>query len=347
MEESRALRRAGWAGAASVVLLIAGLTLCAMAGVEKPGVSDAEILERLGDGTRQTAAGIGLPVLGAGLALLLWFAGGLRRVLDRLSGGDPLAHAIVPAAALLGGLMIAGVSLDVSSAITAKSGRVHPRPGHRPRARHGGGLVALSGLTGGAVLVAVTTRIAQQARALPTWAVWVSYAVAVLCLSGFWSGGMASVALLAVARRRRRRGAARGATDTAGVDRPGAGRTGCADGPHSPDRQQRLTLRPLLAQPTSFRGGERSQQDRDRDREVRAVRRRARWWGVAGTRFDEPGRRRDGRRPAPGVVRRPPPAWPAHGLATSRRTRGSSAVPDGGWLPLGTSADTTACVLGT
>jgi hypothetical protein len=32
---------------------------------------------------------------------------------DRLSGGDPLAHAIVPAAALLGGLMVTAVSLDV------------------------------------------------------------------------------------------------------------------------------------------------------------------------------------------------------------------------------------------
>ena len=40
----------------------------------------------------------------------------------------------------------------------------------------------------------MTTRIAHRARALPTWAVWVSYAVAVLCLSGFWSAGMASVA---------------------------------------------------------------------------------------------------------------------------------------------------------
>ena len=40
----------------------------------------------------------------------------------------------------------------------------------------------------------MTTRIAQQARALPMWAVWVSYAVAVLCLSGFWSGGIGSVA---------------------------------------------------------------------------------------------------------------------------------------------------------
>ena len=40
----------------------------------------------------------------------------------------------------------------------------------------------------------MTTRIAQQARALPTWAVWVSYAVAALCVSGFWSGGMGSVA---------------------------------------------------------------------------------------------------------------------------------------------------------
>jgi fatty acid desaturase len=34
----------------------------------------------------------------------------------------------------------------------------------------------------------------RRARALPTRVVWVSYAVAVLCLSGFWSGGMASVA---------------------------------------------------------------------------------------------------------------------------------------------------------
>jgi hypothetical protein len=50
-----------------------------------------------------------------------------------------------------------------------------------------------TGLIGGAVLVAVTTRIAQQAHALPTWAVWVSYAVAVLCLSGFWSADMAAV----------------------------------------------------------------------------------------------------------------------------------------------------------
>jgi len=49
-------------------------------------------------------------------------------------------------------------------------------------------------LRGVVELVVVTTRIAQQARALPTWSVWVSYAVAVLCLSGFWSGGMASVA---------------------------------------------------------------------------------------------------------------------------------------------------------
>jgi hypothetical protein len=40
----------------------------------------------------------------------------------------------------------------------------------------------------------VTTRIAQQARVLPMWAVWVSYVVAVLCLSGFWTAGAGSVA---------------------------------------------------------------------------------------------------------------------------------------------------------
>lgn len=160
----------------------------------KPGIV-AAILERLDDGAKQTAAGIGLPLLGAGIALLLWFAVGLRRVLDRLSGGDPLAHAIVPAAALFGGLMITGVSLDVSSAITAfATDEFTPDPDTARVLGTAGLIVALSGLTGGAAMVAVTTRIAQQARALPTWAVWVSYAVAVLCLSGFWSGGMASVA---------------------------------------------------------------------------------------------------------------------------------------------------------
>jgi hypothetical protein len=193
MEESRALERAGWAGAASVVLLVVGLTLCATAGVEDPGVSDAAILNRLDDGARQTAAGIGLPVLGAGLALLLWFASGLRRVLDRLSGGDPLAHVTVPAAALLGGLMITGVSLDVSSAIAALSDEFTPDADIARVLGTAGGLLGFSGLIGGAALVAVTTRIAQQAHALPTWAVWVSYAVAVLCLSGFWGADMAAV----------------------------------------------------------------------------------------------------------------------------------------------------------
>ena len=171
-----------------------GWRCATLVGVDDPGMSDAAILERLDDDARQAAAGIGLPVLAAGVALLLWFAIGLRRVLDRLSGGDPLAHATVPAAALLGGLMITGVSLDVASAFAAWSDEFTPDPDTARALGMAGQVLALTGLTGGAVLVAVTTRIAQQARALPTWAVWVSYAVAVLCLSGFWSGGMASVA---------------------------------------------------------------------------------------------------------------------------------------------------------
>ena len=195
MDESGTLQRAGWAGGASVALLVTGVALCSLAGVDAPGASDAAILERLDDGAKQTAAGIGLPVLSLAIAMLLWFAAGLRRVLDRLSGGDPLAHAIVPAAALLGGLTVAGVSLDVSSAITAfATDEFTPDPDSARVLGTAGLVVGLSGLTGGAVLVAVTTRIAQQARALPTWAVWASYAVAVLCLSGFWSAGMASVA---------------------------------------------------------------------------------------------------------------------------------------------------------
>jgi hypothetical protein len=194
MDESRALQRAGWAGAASVALLVVGLTLTYLVGVDDASRSDADILQRLDDGGRQAAAGIGVPVLALGVALLLWFATGLRQVLDRLSGGDPLAHATVPAAALLGGLMITAVSLDVASAFAARSDEFTPDPDTARALGIAGAVVGLTGLVGGAALVAVTTRIAQQARALPTWAVWVSYAVAVLCLTGFWSGGIGSVA---------------------------------------------------------------------------------------------------------------------------------------------------------
>lgn len=148
MDESRFLQRAGWAGAASVVLLVIGVALCSLAGVDAPGVSDAAILERLDDGAKQTAAGTGLPLIAAGTGLLLWFAVGLRRVLDRLSGGDPLAHSIVPAAALLSGLIITGVSLDVSSAITAfATDEFIPDPDTARVLGTAGAVAALTGLT--------------------------------------------------------------------------------------------------------------------------------------------------------------------------------------------------------
>jgi hypothetical protein len=194
LTSSRALERAGWAGAASVVLLAVGVALTALVGVDNPSMSDATIVGRLNDDSRQIAAGIGLPVLAVGVALLLWFATGLRQVLDQLSGGDSLAHAIVPAAALFGGLAITGVSLDVSSAVTALSDEYTPDPDTVRVLGTAGAIAGLTGLVGSAVLVAVTTRIAQQARVLPMWAVWVSYVVAVLCLSGFWTAGAGSVA---------------------------------------------------------------------------------------------------------------------------------------------------------
>ena len=72
------------------MLLAASVALGYSVGVDDPSMSDAAILERLNDDARQVAAGVGMPVLAAGIALLLWFATGLRRVLDRLSGGDVL-----------------------------------------------------------------------------------------------------------------------------------------------------------------------------------------------------------------------------------------------------------------
>jgi hypothetical protein len=112
-------QHSAWAGAGSVVLLTVAVALGYLVGVDDPSMSDSAILERLNDDARQVAAGIAMPVLAAGVALLLWFATGLRWVLDRLSDGHPLAHATVPAAALFGGLMITGVSFDVASAYAA------------------------------------------------------------------------------------------------------------------------------------------------------------------------------------------------------------------------------------
>ena len=108
--------------------------------------------------------------------------------------GDPLGHAIVPAAALFGGLMITGVSLDVASAYAALSDEFTPDADTVRALGMAGNVVALTGLIGGGVLVGVTTRIVQRVHALPAWAVWASYVVAGLCLTGFWSGGMASLA---------------------------------------------------------------------------------------------------------------------------------------------------------
>lgn len=194
MDESRALRRAGWAGVGSLVLLAGAVGLGYLVGVDDPSMSDADILARLNDDTRQAAAGFAPPVLAAGVALLLWFAAGLRRVLDRLSGGDPLAHVVVPAAAMFGGLMITGVSLDVSSGFAAWSAEFTPDPNTVRALGMAGQVLALTGLIGGGVVVAVTTRIARRAGALPAWAMWASWVVVVLCLAGFWSGGIASVA---------------------------------------------------------------------------------------------------------------------------------------------------------
>ena len=63
--------------------------------------------------------------------------------------------------------MISGVSLDVASAYAAMSDEFTPDPDTARALGMAGSVLALTGLIGGGVLVAVTTRIAQQARALP------------------------------------------------------------------------------------------------------------------------------------------------------------------------------------
>jgi ABC-type enterochelin transport system permease subunit len=96
---------------------------------------------------------------------------------------------------LFGGLMITGVALDVSSAVTSLSDEFTPDSDVARVLGTAGAIIGLTGLIGGAVVVAATTRIAQRAQALPSWAVWTSYAVAVLCMSGFWIRAAAPISL--------------------------------------------------------------------------------------------------------------------------------------------------------
>ena len=127
----------------------------------------------------------------------------------------PLAHAIVPAAVLLGGLLITGAALDVSRAITAlATDEFTPRPGHRLRARDSRGPRrahrAVRRCRHGRRNDAHRTTSACCADLV----VWLSYVIAVLCLSvsgaGAWhpwpshSGSSA-----------RSSGAAHGTADTA------------------------------------------------------------------------------------------------------------------------------------
>ncbi|MEZ4503464.1 MAG: hypothetical protein R3C39_12630 [Dehalococcoidia bacterium] len=194
MNELQTRQRAAWAGIGAVVMIGLGVALGALVGVDQPDLADADILERVNDGPRQIAAGIAMPVLGIGAALLIWFATGLRRALDEISDGDPLTHAIVPAAAMLGALTIAGVGLDVSTAVTAMSDSFTPTADIARVLGTAGLLTGLTALAGGAVIIAVSTRLAHRADALPTWTVWSSYALAALCLTSFWTAGTASVA---------------------------------------------------------------------------------------------------------------------------------------------------------
>ena len=106
------------------------------------------------------------------------------------------------------------MSLDTGNAFAALSDEFTPDPNTSRALGIAATALGLTGLVGGTVMVAVTTRIAQQARVLPTWAIWVSYGVAALDLTGFWSGGLATpafalwligavIGVLRVARRTR------------------------------------------------------------------------------------------------------------------------------------------------
>lgn len=190
MNESKHIRMAGWAGVVGIVLLVGSGVFWGLATFN-PTWNDATILDQVNGNNEQGYSYVSYTLLGPSLALLLWFATGLRRVLEVRAGSARLAAVVVPGMVMFAALTFAGVALDLSSTIAGSWTGRFVADADTVRALDVASYgIATAGLVGAGALVAATSRVIQATRsASAAWA-WIGYVVAFVCVFGFWAFGL-------------------------------------------------------------------------------------------------------------------------------------------------------------
>lgn len=197
MNESQQIRLAGWAGIVGVVLLLVGGFFWGLSTFQ-PNWTDAALLQQATGSNEQYYAYLAYTLFAPALALLLWFATGLRRVLVVRAGSDRLAAVVVPGMAMFAGLMIAAVFIDLSSTFAAAWTEQFTPSADTIRALDLGAFgMSVGGLIGVGALVAATSRVLQTTRSASPWVVWIGYAVAFVCVFGLWTWGFAVIPAMA------------------------------------------------------------------------------------------------------------------------------------------------------
>lgn len=191
MEDMRTIRHAAWGGLAGLILAVTSIVFFAIVAAD-PTDTDASILDNIAGDTEQALAPTALILLGPAVALLLWFAAGLARYLAARDPAEGLTAAVIPGMALFAGLLFAGLTLDLSSILAASwTDRFTADADTARLLGVAGAFLWLGSLVGGAVVVAATSRVGQRTGLLPAWAVWLGYAVALVCLFGVATYGLA------------------------------------------------------------------------------------------------------------------------------------------------------------
>lgn len=189
--EARAVRYAGWAGIVGVVLLAVSFML---ANWTDPAETDRTLRSDIADAEGQAYTAFTL--LTPALALLLWFATGLRRYLVIRARADRLAAAVVPGMAVFTGMTGAGICLLLAVPLTNSwydEFRIDPNT-FRVLAT-GGVFAVFAAAVGGAAVVAATSRAAEVAGAVPRWLAWVGYVVAFVTVFTLWTFGVSLLVL--------------------------------------------------------------------------------------------------------------------------------------------------------
>ena len=191
MTEVRSIRLAGYAGVVGVLLLAATFLV---ANWTDPADGDQMLLRDIADADAQ--AYTAFTMLTPGVALLLWFAVGLRRYLLVRCRADRLAGAVVPGMAVFTGLSAVGISLILAVPMTSSWFDRYTIDVDTFRVLATCGIFVLfAGTAGAGATVAATSRAAQLAGAIPMWLAWVGYVVAVGTIVTLWTFGFTMLLL--------------------------------------------------------------------------------------------------------------------------------------------------------